>query len=127
MFLVVGFILFGLFRQCTQNSQANASQYSYRPPPYNPNFSGNSYDSTTTPGFGTSVPNTHWRPGFWSGLGTGSLMSYLFRGRNNGYNTYNHPSSNYTNYGGPSTTNFPSSPSTSSPRTATAYATTRRR
>jgi len=134
MFVILGVIIMGLLKQCNQNAGGtNPSSSSYGPG-FNPgNNPGGSYPGNYPPG---CAPNTYgttygapYQPGFWSGLGTGGLLGYLMRPRpaHNYYNTgYSAPS--YRSGWG-STTSFGSSPSpsTSSPRTASAFANTRRR
>jgi len=144
MWVVIGLIAYGLFTQLTANSQRTSygSTGGNPPPPYPgsgnyaPNAPGygthNSYgsypgDPSCNPTFGSSygtgygTQNT-WRPGFWSGLGTGGLMGYLFnRPRTHGYGTYVQPTARSSWGSGGS--GF----SHSSPRTATAFAGTRRR
>jgi len=137
MFVIFGAIIVGLIKQCNQNASGgtSSSSSSYRPG-YNPGHNpGDSYPGNYPPGcapntYGTTSGTTYptYQPGFWSGFGTGGLLGYLMRPRAS-YNHYN------TGYGAPayrsgwnSTPSFgSSSSSTSSPRTASAFANTRRR
>jgi len=129
IFLVFAFIIIALMRQCNQNA---ATSYASAPPSY-ASAPGGYYNPTNDPppsypGYPKpypdntyAAPGTTWRPGFWTGFGTGGLMSYLFRPRAPGYYT----APNY----GQRTGSWGSSGSfgSSSPRTANAFASTRRR
>jgi len=120
MFVIFGFIIIGLISQCSQNAaRNNNNSYAdgYCPP--NPNVYGTTY--------GQYNP---WRPGFWSGFGTGGLLGYFFRPRTYygaptygyGYNrgpTYNSWGSSGGSYFGGSTGG--------GTRTASAFASTKRR
>jgi hypothetical protein len=134
MFVILGAIIVGLLRQCSQNSRSySSSSSSYYGPGYNPGYNpGNSYNGNYPPGcapntYGSSFGTTY-QPGFWSGFGTGGLLGYLMRPRgygNNYYQTgYAAPPSYRSGWG--STSSFGSS-SSSTPRTASAFASTRRR
>jgi len=143
MMVIIGCIVYGLWQQVSRNRHVAGGSHG-NPPSYpgGGGFSGgygNSYgngpssyggypDPTNcNPTFGDRTYNQPtWRPGFWSGLGTGGMLGYLFgRPRTYGGGTYVQPThragwSTGGSFGG-------SSHQTSSPRTATAYATTRRR
>jgi len=97
-------IVFGLLLQCSQNrnhginrstppnNYGNAPGYggpgyggpSYGAPSYGPGYGGPSYGAPSYgPGSGYSSYPSSYRPGFWSGVGTGGMFGYLF-GRNSG-------------------------------------------
>jgi len=110
LFVLFGAILLGLITQCAQNTEYNSM-------------------------------NTQ-RPGFWTGFGTGGLLGYLFRPRGyGGYGGYGGGYGGYNpgfgggyrsfgggnSYGGGGLGSFRSSGSTSAPRTASAFASTKRR
>eukprot|EP01117_Protostelium_nocturnum_P009648 TRINITY_DN3449_c0_g1_i1.p1 TRINITY_DN3449_c0_g1~~TRINITY_DN3449_c0_g1_i1.p1 ORF type:complete len:323 (+),score=94.89 TRINITY_DN3449_c0_g1_i1:322-1290(+) len=137
--LVFGCIFYGLVKGCAQRPQEQNARFAG----YNTDPTG-SYSNTN----GVPPQSSGWRPGFWSGLGGGSILGWLFnRNRNNyyhqpgprgsyyssssapGYGYGNSYDSGYnSSYSAPSYT--PSSPSrrSSSPtRNATAYATTNNR
>jgi len=143
MVVLIGLIAYGLWTQLSANAQratgGNPPPYpgsgsTYGPgngptfgPSYNPGYSSYSDPSCNTyPTYRAPQQNT-WRPGFFSGVGTGGILGYMFgRPRTYGYgNTYAQPAPSFS---GPST-GFSSgfSQTTSSPRTATAFATTKRR
>jgi len=147
MFIVLVFIIIGILKQCNQNgSYGQGDNTTYDPPRYpgyppsgypSSGYPSSGYPSTGYPSSGypstgyPSYPTTTWRPGFWSGFGTGGLMGYLFRPRTGYYGNTYAPSYGPT-YG--SRTSFGSgsfgsgsSFASSSPRTATAFASTRRR
>jgi hypothetical protein len=127
MLVIIGFIVFGLLRQCTQNA-ANGGGYTRTDTytGYPPAYPGCDPSTAYATGAGTG-----FRPGFWSGVGTGGLLGYLFRPRTyygNGYgggyyggaNAYNRGYGGGSSWGGGASTS-------SSPRTATGFATTKRR
>jgi len=133
MFVIFGAILLGLLQQYTQNTQSAGT----------PNVGGSYYPSSGSYPPGPTI-NTN-RPGFWSGFGAGGLLGYFFRprgygygygGYNGGYGGYNQGFGGYNGgYGGynggynqPSYRSSGGSfGSTSSPRTASAFASTKRR
>jgi len=147
LMVIIGCIVYGLWQQVARNR--NVGGYDSNPPPYPGggnilttavefawfNSYGNTHGNTYGHGYGGYDPAScnptsgaygtynqpTWRPGFWSGLGTGGMLGYLFgRPRTYGGGTYVQPIQR-PSYGGSFT------PQNSSPRTATAYATTRRR
>jgi len=130
MFVILGFIIVGLLKQCSQNSRS--SSHTSSNPGYNPGYNpGHSYYGNSPPGcapntYGSSYGTTY-QPGFWSGFGSGGLLGYLMRPR--GYNNYYQTGYAAPSYrsGWGSTSSFGSSTSSSTPRTASAFASTRRR
>jgi len=148
MMVIIGCIIYGIWSQVSGHQHHAATGAHGNPPPYpggglnggqggtygngyGPSAYGGYPDPTScNPTFGTAyrAPTQNaWRPGFWSGMGTGGMLGYLFgRPRTYGGGTYVQPNhragwSTGGSFGGGS------SHQTSSPRTATAFATTRRR
>jgi len=132
LFIILAFIIIGILRQCNQNAQRNYNSggtgyYSqpYDSPPsypgYNPGMQGmqGSYPKP--------YPDNTYRPGFWSGVGTGGLLGYLFRPRTTGYGPSYGPGYRSQSWGSSPSGSFGSFGSNSSPRTASAFASTRRR
>jgi len=121
MILIFCVIIFGLVRQCTHNT-TNSSSYSSVP--HSDSYNTGYYQPPVYP----SASSSSWRPGFWSGLGAGGLLSHFFRPRTYGQ-TYGHNNTFGNNYGAPSFRSSGSfgSTTTSSPRTASAFASTKRR
>lgn len=123
MFVIFGIIILGIINQCSKNAGTANNNY----------FEG-SYPSTTYSsgnGYGTGYQGT-WRPGFWGGFGTGGLLGYLFRprtyygGPSYGYG-YNRPTYNSWGSSGGSWGSSGGFGSSSGPRTASAFASTRKR
>jgi len=123
MFVIFGIIIIGIINQCSKNAGTT-----------NDNFFVGSNPSTnygTGYGYGTGNPGIG-RPGFWSGFGTGGLLGYFFRPRTY-YGTpsygYNRPTygGNWGSTGGSWGSSGGSFGSSSGPRTASAFASTRKR
>jgi len=138
-FGIFALIIFGLVRQCMQNSASGtygsgSSTYGsgFGSGSYGSGFGSGSSGSSTYGGYPStgcapSAPSySTYRPGFWTGLGGGSLLGYLFgRGRSN--TGYYHPTSSFGSSYGSSYRPSPSFSAPSSSRSSSGFATTKRR
>jgi cbb3-type cytochrome oxidase subunit 3 len=92
-FIILVFVIYNIFRACA-NSQANAATYGNAPgyggpaPGYGGGYGSGSGYGGYGGGFGPGcAPSTTTAApgGFWTGLATGGLLSYLFRPSYGGY------------------------------------------
>lgn len=144
MMVIIGIIIYGIWNQYSAN-RGYTNTDTGNPPPY-PGGSfgpsggyggnyGNGYGtpyrggypdpSNCNPTYPTYPTNNQatYRPGFWTGLGTGGVLGYLFgRPRTYGYGMHSSPTTHRSGWSSSGGRSFGSST-----RTATAYASTRRR
>jgi len=138
----IGYQIFNCFFASPQgfpNDNNNRGGYGGGFPPggnppgdgYGPNNNFPGYPKTSYTGYApTYVPPPAPAPGFWTGLGTGGLLGYLFSPRPNyGYGYGYRPSFGYrpTYNSGFSSGGSPSSFGGSSSRSSSGFGTTRRR
>jgi len=136
-FGIFAFIIFGLVRQCMQNSASGtygsgSSTYgsgsgSGYGNGYGTGSGSSSYGGYPSAGCAPSAPSySTYRPGFWSGLGGGSLLGYLF-GRGRTGSSYYNPTSSFGSSYGSSYRPSASFSAPSSSRSSSGFATTKRR
>jgi len=143
MLVVIGFIIYSIFKQYNQNSggeytsgQTGGSNF-YGGGGGGPGYPGGNsgYYPSAPPSCGPSTyPSAQtYTPGFWSGVGGGSLLGYLFgRGTRPSYygSGFGYPARTYGSSWGHSYSSSHSSPSysrSSSTRTSSGFGSTTRR
>jgi len=131
-FIIVGIIIYGILKSCFGlNNLWQSGGNTYIPQSYAGSYTQSTPYYPSSPSYTPSYGSYNTGGGFWSGLAGGSLMGYLLS-RNRTPSVYSHSpyartttSSPY--WGTPTSTSTSPSHSPSSTRTASAYATTKRR